>query len=110
MKKKEPAKKDSSKSGLKNNKKGATYIVSSGRAHHESKAADHFNPRTEGLQHISAFDNAMKQFDQAAALLKLTQSQTAMIKQPRRCTEVTLPVRMDDGTIQTFTGYRSGSS
>ncbi|MCC6477002.1 Glu/Leu/Phe/Val dehydrogenase [bacterium] len=48
----------------------------------------------------------MKQFDQAAALLKLTQSQTAMIKQHRRCTEVTLPVRMDDGTIQTFTGYR----
>ncbi|MBK6765999.1 MAG: Glu/Leu/Phe/Val dehydrogenase [bacterium] len=58
------------------------------------------------MQPHSAFDNAMKQFDQAAALLKLTASQTAMIKQPRKCVEVTLPIRMDDGTIKTFTGYR----
>jgi glutamate dehydrogenase (NAD(P)+) len=70
------------------------------------KPPNAFSPRTEGLQPTSAFDNAMKQFDQAAALLKLTASQTAMIKQPRKCVEVTLPIRMDDGTIQTFTGYR----
>ncbi|MCL4305937.1 Glu/Leu/Phe/Val dehydrogenase [bacterium] len=65
-----------------------------------------FSPRTEGLQHQSAFENAMKQFDEAAALLNLSKSQTAMIKQPRKCIEVTLPIRMDDGRIETFTGFR----
>ena len=48
----------------------------------------------------------MAQFDEAAQLLKLSKNQTAMIRQPRKIIEVTLPVRMDDGTIQTFTGYR----
>ncbi|MBU0508085.1 Glu/Leu/Phe/Val dehydrogenase [bacterium] len=48
----------------------------------------------------------MAQFDEAAVILKLTPSQCAMIRQPRRVTEVKLPVRMDDGTIRTFTGYR----
>ncbi|MCB9366799.1 MAG: Glu/Leu/Phe/Val dehydrogenase [Calditrichaeota bacterium] len=58
------------------------------------------------MQHESAFENAMKQFDRAASLLKLSKSQVAMIKQPRKCVEVTLPIRMDDGRIETFTGYR----
>ena len=54
----------------------------------------------------SAFDNALKQFDRAAATLKLTENQIAVIKEPRRVTEVKLPVRMDDGSIEIFKGYR----
>lgn len=55
---------------------------------------------------VSAFDNAMTQFDRAASILKLTKSQIAVIKEPRRVTEVKLPVRMDDGSIEVFTGIR----
>jgi glutamate dehydrogenase (NAD(P)+) len=55
---------------------------------------------------VSAFDNAMMQFDRAANILKLTKSQIAVIKEPRRVTEVKLPVRMDDGSIEVFTGLR----
>lgn len=107
MKKKESPKKTSAKpTKAEDKKKETTYMVSSGKAMSSKTAGNAFNPRTEGLQPHSAFDNAMKQFDAAAALLKLTASQTAMIKQPRKIVEVTLPVRMDDGTIQTFTGYR----
>jgi len=62
--------------------------------------------RTEGVQNASAFENAMAQFDEAAQILKLSTNQVAMIRQPRRITIVTLPVRMDDGAVQTFTGYR----
>lgn len=62
--------------------------------------------RSEGTQHSSAFENAMAQFDEAAHLLKLSKNQIAMIRQPRKIIEVTLPVRMDDGTIHNFTGYR----
>jgi len=54
----------------------------------------------------SAFDNALKQFDRAARTLKLTDNQIAVIKEPRRITEVKLPVRMDDGSIKIFKGYR----
>jgi len=54
----------------------------------------------------SAFDNALQQFDTAARKLKLTENQIAMVKQPRRVTEVMLPVRMDDGRIEVFKAYR----
>ena len=57
-------------------------------------------------QDISAFDNALKQFDRAANILKLTENQIAVIKEPRRVLEVKLPVRMDDGSIRIFKGYR----
>lgn len=59
-----------------------------------------------GPVHASAFENALKQFDAAARLMNLTEDQIAMIKEPRRITEVRLPVRMDDGRIQNFVGYR----
>ncbi|PIR17016.1 MAG: glutamate dehydrogenase [Deltaproteobacteria bacterium CG11_big_fil_rev_8_21_14_0_20_49_13] len=55
---------------------------------------------------ISAFDNAMKQFDAAAEVLNLTTDQVAVIKEPRRVTEVKLPIRMDNGSIQVFKAYR----
>ncbi len=58
------------------------------------------------LKQKNPFENALKQFDKAAALLKLTDNQIAMIKEPRRITEVNLPVRMDDGSIRIFKGFR----
>ncbi len=57
-------------------------------------------------QTINAFDNALQQFNVAAKLLKLTDNQIVLIKEPRRVTEVNLPVRMDDGSIRMFKGYR----
>ncbi len=55
---------------------------------------------------MNAFSIAIQQFDEAAKILNLSRSQVAMIKEPRRMTEVNLPVRMDDGSIQVFKGYR----
>lgn len=52
------------------------------------------------------FENAMEQYDQAAKILKLTKNEIAVTKLPRRVTEVQLPVRMDDGSIENFTAYR----
>ena len=65
-----------------------------------------FDTDNRSIKSISAFENALKQFDQAAAVLKLTPNQVAMIRQPRKVMEATLPVRMDDGSIRTFTAYR----
>jgi len=55
---------------------------------------------------ISTFENVMKQFDQAASQLRLDQSLLEFLKYPRRSTIVKLPVKMDDGSFQMFTGYR----
>lgn len=55
---------------------------------------------------LSTFENALKQFDAAAKVLNLTSNQVATIKEPRRIVEVRLPVRMDDGRIEVFKGYR----
>ncbi len=58
------------------------------------------------MKQINPFESALKQFDKAAQFLHLTESQIAMVKEPRRITEVNLPVRMDDGSIRIFKGFR----
>ncbi|SYZ74090.1 Glutamate dehydrogenase [Candidatus Zixiibacteriota bacterium] len=55
---------------------------------------------------VSTFQNVMKQFDHAAAKLNISGDLLEFIKYPRRATIVKLPVRMDDGRFQMFTGYR----
>ena len=57
-------------------------------------------------QPVSALDNALVQFSRAAEIIKLTSDQVAVIREPRRIVEVKLPVRMDDGSIKVFKGYR----
>lgn len=57
-------------------------------------------------QNPNAFENAMQQFNEAAKALNLSPNQIAIIKEPRRVIEVVLPVRMDDGRIEPFKGYR----
>jgi glutamate dehydrogenase/leucine dehydrogenase len=55
---------------------------------------------------LNAFENALTQFDAAAKELKLTPDQIVVIKEPRKVTEVQMPVRMDNGSIRVFKGYR----
>ena len=55
---------------------------------------------------ISTFENAMKQFDRAANQLHLDRGLLEFLKYPRRSTIVKLPVKMDNGRFQMFTGYR----
>ena len=72
----------------------------------ETTQSGSFDSDNRTVQSISAFENALKQFDAAAKILKLTPNQIAVIKQPRKIVEVKLPVRMDDGRIEVFTAYR----
>jgi glutamate dehydrogenase/leucine dehydrogenase len=54
----------------------------------------------------SVYDSAMENFDLAADALGLDGDVRNMIKYPERILEVSLPVRMDDGRIERFDGYR----
>ena len=55
---------------------------------------------------VSTFQNVMKQFDKAAARLNIEKGLLEFLKYPTRSTIVKLPVRMDDGRFEMFTGYR----
>lgn len=54
----------------------------------------------------NAWTMAQEQFDIAADRLGLDPGIRAVLREPRRELTVHFPVRMDDGTIRVFTGYR----
>jgi glutamate dehydrogenase (NAD(P)+) len=54
----------------------------------------------------NAYDVALENFDRAADALELPEDIRAMIKYPERVLAVGVPVRMDDGHIRRFEGYR----
>jgi len=53
------------------------------------------------------FSNALKQLKQINNLIKIKPSVYEQLKSPQRFLEVSIPVRMDNGSIQVFSGYRS---
>ncbi len=52
------------------------------------------------------FENVNRQFDEAADLLGLSQEIRELLKTPYREITVTMPIRMDDGNLRVFRGYR----
>lgn len=49
---------------------------------------------------------ACKQFDRAADAISLPEDLRDRVKHPRRAVVVSLPIRLDNGTVQVFEGYR----
>ncbi len=49
---------------------------------------------------------AQSQFDKVAAILELDEGVRELLRQPMREYHFTIPVRMDDGTIKVFKGFR----
>ena len=56
---------------------------------------------------INPFETALKQLDEAAKLIKLDDGLHQVLAHPKRVLTVSLPIRMDNGTIKVFTGFRS---
>ena len=52
------------------------------------------------------FRLAVAQFDRASDLMKLDPNLRQRLKLPDRSLVVSVPVRMDDGRVEIFTGYR----
>jgi glutamate dehydrogenase (NAD(P)+) len=55
---------------------------------------------------INPWHVAQQQFDMAAEKLNLDPGLRQVLREPRRTLTVTFPVKMDDGSVQVFTGYR----
>lgn len=52
------------------------------------------------------FDMACQQFDLVADMLQLPQAERERVKWPKRAFTVAVPVRMDNGEVKVFPGYR----
>lgn len=55
---------------------------------------------------INLFEVVQKQLDRCAEILDLDPEVTAILKTPIRELHVSLPVRMDDGSVKVFQGFR----
>lgn len=53
-----------------------------------------------------AWQAVLDHLDEAAELAKLDADIHRMLRRPRRVLEVSVPVRLDDGTVEVFTGWR----
>jgi glutamate dehydrogenase (NAD(P)+) len=53
-----------------------------------------------------AWQAVLDHLDEAAELAKLDPDVHLMLRTPRRVLEVSVPVRLDDGTVEVFTGWR----
>lgn len=54
----------------------------------------------------SLFESTLKQIQKAAEIMKLQKEILDIMSTPQRQVEVSLPVRMDDGTLKIFKGFR----
>ncbi len=55
---------------------------------------------------LNPFEIAQRQLDEAAEFLGLDEATHQLLRWPLRELQVTLPVRLDDGTVKVFHGYR----
>lgn len=59
------------------------------------------------MQNQDPFQNALKQLAQVQEIVKLDKNIFAQLQSPQKMLEVSIPVKMDDGAVKIFTGYRS---
>ena len=62
--------------------------------------------RIELMQELNPFEMAQKQFDRVADLMGLSEDARQILRWPMREFRFQIPVRMDDGRIKVFFGYR----
>src|SRR5690606_11498267 len=58
------------------------------------------------LYDTEVFRMACRQFDLAADIIGLSEEVRDRTKYPKRCMAVTLPLRLDDGSMEMFEGFR----
>lgn len=52
------------------------------------------------------FQDAFAQLEEAAAIMKMDPNVLERLKYPKRALQVSVPIRLDDGTVKVFEGYR----
>ncbi len=60
----------------------------------------------DGLFDSPLFKDAFEQLEDAANIMGLDPNIAERLKYPKRALQVAVPIRLDDGTVKTFMGYR----
>lgn len=55
---------------------------------------------------MSLFQNTLKQINEAAEIMNLEEDILTVLSHPKRIIQVSLPIRMDDGKVKVFEGFR----
>jgi glutamate dehydrogenase (NAD(P)+) len=63
-------------------------------------------PRMAPREDLNPYRIAQMQFDMAAEFLKLDPGLRQILRTPRRVMEVAVPVKLDNGQVKVFTGFR----
>jgi glutamate dehydrogenase (NAD(P)+) len=63
-------------------------------------------PRMAPREELNPYRIAQIQFDMAAEFLKLDPGLRQILRTPRRVLEVAIPVKLDNGQVKVFSGYR----
>ncbi len=58
------------------------------------------------LYHSPLYNDALAQLEMASTTMKADPNIIERLKYPKRAIQVSIPVRLDDGTVKTFEGYR----
>ena len=58
------------------------------------------------MESLNPWDAALEYFDEAAALMGLDTAIHEILRQPKRSLIVSVPVRLDSGDVNVYTGYR----
>ena len=66
----------------------------------------HAGAAVEVAEDLNPFRIAMRQFDTAAEKLELSEGLREVLRRPRRALSLSLPIKMDDGSLRVFQGYR----
>ena len=56
---------------------------------------------------FNAFEMAQTQFDKVAVMIGLDEASRDLLRNPIREYHFSIPVRMDDGSVKVFRGFRS---
>ncbi len=62
---------------------------------------------TSVKENLNPYEIAQQQVDAAAKLLQLPEHVTNLLKHPKRVLSVSFPVKMDDGSVKVFQGFRA---
>ncbi|MFZ4712661.1 MAG: Glu/Leu/Phe/Val family dehydrogenase [Bacteriovoracaceae bacterium] len=61
---------------------------------------------TSSIMDAPLYQDSIQQLDYAAKIMKLDPNILERLKYPKRALQVSVPVRLDDGTVRVFEGYR----
>ena len=63
-------------------------------------------PKMAPREDLNPFRIAQIQFDMAAEFLKIDPGLRQILRTPKRVMEVSIPIKLDNGQVKVFTGYR----